>query len=272
MKPQVIFSICAIAALILACSTVTVNVNSPTAVPAASAAVQATSQPTSTTVPTQVSPTDLPPSLPPTETAIPVPSLTPIPTLVSNPTPSEPTLTTIDKPVNCRFGPGTEYSVVGYFLLGESARIEGKASDSNWWYIRTPKNPDLICWVAGSVTQASGDLALVKVVPPPEVLVTDVSLKLDPRDITVPGCVFPYTPVTLTGSITTNGPAIVEWHWETSQGNVTSSQVIKFTKFGTLTVSDYVKYGAAGTFWVKLVVTSPNSDVAKAEYKVVCGP
>jgi hypothetical protein len=181
-------------------------------------------------------------------------------------------LTTIDKPVNCRFGPGTEYSVISYFLQGQSARIEGKAGDGNWWYIRPPMDQNLFCWVAGSVTQASGNLALVNVVPAPDVFVTTVALKLDPVKVTVPGCVFPYTPVTMTGSITTNGPAIVEYHWETSQGNTSSANMIKFTGFGTQDVSDHVHYGAAGTFWVKLVITSPNSKSVKSEYVVVCGP
>ena len=122
------------------------------------------------------------------------------------------------------------------------------------------------------MTIASGNFAAVNVVAPPQAIVTKVLLTLKPTEITVPGCVFPYTPVDMTGEITTNGPAIVEWHWETSQGNVSSSNTLNFAKYDTQTVSDYVKYGAEGNYWVKLVVTKPNSMVVQAKYKVVCGP
>jgi hypothetical protein len=181
-------------------------------------------------------------------------------------------LTTLDKPVNCRFGPGVEYATLGALELGALAELQGGNSSGNWWYIRLPQNPSVFCWVAASVTYASGSLAGLPIIPPPAALVTDVSLKLDPDDISVPGCNFPYTPVQMSGSITANGPALVEWHWETSQGNTSSTQTLKFDKFGTKTVEDYVKYDSEGNHWVKLVVTSPNSMVAKANYKVTCTP
>jgi len=275
MKPQVIISICVMAVLVLACSAVTINFNPPTAVPMGSQPAPTSGSPladvpTDALPSTVAAPTEMPPALPPTIT--PVPTATEVPTITPSPTPADPFLTTIDKPVNCRFGPGTEYSIIGYFLLGQTTRIEGKSGDGKWWFIRSPQNPSDFCWVAASVTSASGNLALVNLVSAPDVFVTDVSLKIEPDTIIVPGCVFPYIPVTMTGSITTNGPAMVEWHWETSQGNVSSSSMIKFAQSGTKTVSDYYKYGTADTHWIKLVVTSPNSKVVKATYKVTCGP
>jgi hypothetical protein len=217
-----------------------------------------------------VQPTNTQPVAPPTATQTPLPLDTP--TITPTPTPSAPMLTPAKDPVNCRVGPGTEWQTVGALLGGEMAPILGKSAGSNWWYIQPPSNPGTFCWVAASVTIASGNLAIVNVVAPPQAIVTKVSLKLDPTEITVPGCTFPYSPVDMTGTITTNGPATVEWHWETSQGNVSASSTLNFAKYDTLTVSDYVKYGSEGNYWVKLVVTKPNSMVAQAKYKVVCSP
>jgi hypothetical protein len=258
MKPQAFLSVFAVAALMLACNLPTAGQAVPT--PFAAAA----------TLPPVFPPTDTPPAEPPTATLTPLPSETPSITPTSPP--AVPVLTSAKDPVNCRFGPGVEWQMVGALLVGETAEIIGKTAGGGWWLIRLPSNPNTTCWVAASVTVLSGDLAAINIIAPPQAIVTKVSLTLKPTEVSVPGCVFPYTPVDLAGAITTNGPAVVEWHWETSQGNVSASSTLKFDKYDTKTVTDYVKYGAEGNYWVKLVVTKPNSMVAQAKYKVVCGP
>src|SRR5262245_58059141 len=58
------------------------------------------------------------------------------------PTPSHtPTLVVAlprDQPVNCRFGPGTSYAVVGELRPGRQAELIGKNIDVTWWYVRNP--------------------------------------------------------------------------------------------------------------------------------------
>jgi hypothetical protein len=175
-------------------------------------------------------------------------------------------------PVNCRFGPGTAWQTIGGLQPGETASILAKTADGEWWHIRLPSNATATCWVAASVTAASGNLEAVGILAPPQAFVTKVSLTVKPVEVTVPGCVFPYTPIDLYGEITVNGPAIVKWHWETSQGDVSATDTFKFDQFGTRKIADYVKYGDKGNYWVKLVVTEPNSVVAEASYKVRCNP
>jgi hypothetical protein len=162
--------------------------------------------------------------------------------------------------------------MVGALKVGESANIMGKTGGGAWWYVQLPSNPENFCWVAASVTVPSGDYNAVAVVAPPQAIVTKVSLELDPTEVTVPGCTFPYTPINLKGTITTNGPTEVEWHLETSQGDVSATDTFKFERYESITINDHVKYGAEGNYWVKLVVTKPNSRVAQAQYKVKCGP
>jgi hypothetical protein len=263
MKPQVFLSVFAIASLILAC-------NLPTASGQA-APTQAVNETTKSPAGnTAIPPTNTLPAETPTITLTPPPTDTP--TTAPTSTPSIPVLTPAKDPVNCRFGPGQEWQTVGALLVSEMATILGRTAGGNWWYIQLPANTTVSCWVAASVTVVSGNYAAVAVVAPPQAIVTKVSLTLKPTDITVPGCVFPYTPVDMAGVITTNGPTIVEWHWETSQGNISASDTLKFDQYDSKSLSDYVKYGAEGNYWVKLVVTKPNSMVAQAKYKVACGP
>jgi len=251
MKPQVYILLFAIAMLVSACNLPGAASAQP--LPVLEVTLQATAQPLATLTP---------PPPEPTET----PTITPTPTV------SAPVLTTLDKPVNCRFGPAMGYSTVGALVLGESASITGKSASGDWWQIQLPKKPDTNCWVAASVTTASGGVSTVSVVAAPQAYVTGVTLKLDPQKITVMNCIFPSTPVNLTGTITTNGPTVVEWHWETSQGYAPGSHPLKFANFDTATVTNSVQYSAKGTYTVSLVVTSPNSVVAQASYKVICEP
>jgi hypothetical protein len=180
-----------------------------------------------------------------------------------------PAVTPIDQPVNCRFGPGTAYMPVGGLKVGESAPILARSGDGAWWQVQLGSS---VCWVAAKVTTAAGNLGGIPVVSAPEAFVTAISLNIDPSTVSVPGCVFPGPPVELTGTITTNGPTSVTWHWETSEGNVSGNSVLDFKAFGSSTVSDVYKIGAKGSFWIKLVVTSPNSKQVTTNYKVVCGP
>ena len=268
MKPQTFLSLFAITALMLACNLPTAAQTTPTqTIPTQTIPTQTVPLPSGETA---ILPSITPTAVPPTVTLTPLPLDTP--TITPTSTPSMPVLVSSKDPVNCRFGPGVAWQTVGALLASETATNLGKTTAGDWWYIRLPSSPNTSCWVAAAVTIASGNLAVVNVVAPPLAIVTKVSLKLDPIEITVPGCVFPYTPINLTGTITTNGPAVVLWHLETSQGDVSTSDTLNFDKYDTQTVTDYVKYGTAGNYWVKLVVTKPNSMVAQAKYKVACGP
>ena len=212
-------------------------------------------------------PTDTPP---PSATAL--PTNTPLPTLTF--TPSVPTVTTRDQAVNCRFGPGVPWLNISALNLGQSSQIIGRNSDSSWWYIQDPLNPGRNCWVASSVTNASGNLASLPVVQTPAASVTNVTIKLDPKLIDlVLLCVGVIPPVKFTGTIVTNGPTTVKWYFETQQGGAQPVKTTEFDAFGTKEVSGEYTHVAPilpGDYWVRLVVTSPNSLFAEATYKIDC--
>lgn len=272
MKLQIPLSVIAIAAMILACNMPNTSGQAlPTQAPAPTVLGQAETTKTPSGgiiyLPTE---TETQPAVPPTAVSTALPQETPTTAFTS--TPSVPTVTPLKDPVNCRFGPGVEWLAVGALKVGEMATILGRTAGGAWWYVQLPSNPANSCWVGSTVTIPSGNYEAVAIVAPPQAIVTKISLELDPTQVTVPGCTFPYTPIAMKGTISTNGPTEVEWHWETSQGDVSASDILKFAKYDSLLVSDHVKYGAEGNYWVKLVVTKPNSMVKQANYKVVCGP
>jgi hypothetical protein len=200
----------------------------------------------------------------------PVPSETPLPS--ATPSPTIPIAWPLDKGVNCRYGYGTEWSVIGALLVGETATIQGKNSDSSWWYVVTPGNPGTPCWVAASVTVTAGNLAGLPVIPQSTASVTNVTLKLDPKNISLPGCFGPVQPIEFDGSIVVNGPVQVKWHFETQEDGSMSTHSTNFDFADTKNVHDdsFSPSPGEGTFWVRLVVTEPNNKTAETNYKIEC--
>lgn len=209
------------------------------------------------------------PSFTPLPLDTPLPSSTPPPTLTS--TPTVPVAAPKDVAVNCRFGPGTVWVAISALNVGQSAQIVGKNSDGSWWYIVDPFNSGRNCWVAVSVTNASGNLTSIPVVESPRASVTNVSVKVDPSTITVTGCTGTPPVIKFRGTIEVNGPARVTWNFDSQQGGAFSSQTTDFDTFGSKDVSmDYAPPLAAGTYWVRLIVTAPNSQQSEVKYTIQC--
>jgi len=230
------------------------------------------------------SPTATPISVPPTVTeALPSPTSgvtdtplppppTDVPTVAPTATPSFPVVTPSDDPVNCRFGPGTDYAVTGALKVGVSTQVFGKTSDGGWWQVQNPTETGQKCWVAASVTTGSGNFSGIGVVAAPDAFVTAVTLQLDPETISLTACTDPFEPIQIKATIDANGPVTVKWHFETQQGGVVPDQTLEFTTFGPQDVSDEFMPSpvVAGTYWIRLIVTSPNDVTMEAKYKIVC--
>ncbi len=188
------------------------------------------------------------------------------------PTPTIPIAWPLDKAVNCRFGPGTEWLSIAGLQAGQVATIQGKNGDASWWYVTTPNDPGKPCWVAASVTLTAGNVANLPVVNPPVAQVTDVSVKLNPKEINLPGCIGPVQPITIKGTIETNGPGKVKYYFKTEQGGDNPVEDIKFDSADSKTVE--ISYtppaGPAGTYWVRLIIVNPNDKVGEATYKITC--
>ena len=223
-----------------------------------------------TATPTPSTPTAIPPSAtPPLPTQTAPPSNTPPPTATS--TPSVPVAFPREQPVNCRLGPGTDWLALSGLNVGTSSQIAGKSGDGGWWYIVDPLNSSRKCWVAFSVTNTAGNLTTIPIAEAPKATVTDVSVDVDPNTINVAGCMGPIQPIEIDGTIETDGPTTVKWHFETEQGGAMSAQTMEFDAFGSQDFSvDYTPTLTAGTYWVRLIVTSPNSMQAETKYEIKC--
>jgi len=209
------------------------------------------------------------PSFTPIPSNTPLPSASPPPAATS--TPTVPVASPKDVAVNCRFGPGIAWVAISALNIGQSSQIVGKNSDGSWWYIVDPFNSGRNCWVSVSVTNASGNLAPIPVVESPKASVTNVSVKVDPGTIVVAGCIGPLLPIKFTGTIEVNGPATVKWHFDTQQGGAFAEQTTDFSTFGSKDVTaDYSPPLTAGNYWVRLIVTSPNSVQSEVKYTIQC--
>lgn len=226
---------------------------------------------TPTPTPTFVSPTAIEAASPtpePTFTSEP----TEVPTIAPTATSSVPMVTPSDDPVNCRFGPSTNYAQVGALKVGAYTEVFGKTSAGDWWQVQNPSETSQKCWVAASVTTGTGNFSGVGVVTAPSAFVTNLTLKVDQETISLPVCTDPFEPINLTGTIETNGPVTVKWHFETEQGGAMPDQTLEFTTFGTQEVSgEYMPLTIKrGTYWVRLIITSPNSTTMETKYKIDC--
>ncbi|HXF85291.1 MAG TPA: hypothetical protein VNK49_07875 [Anaerolineales bacterium] len=212
--------------------------------------------------PTQPLPTN-------TATQTPSPTDTPLPTLTF--TPAVPVAFPKDVAVNCRFGPGTAWVVLSGLNVGQSAQILGRSTDGNWWYIVDPFGAGRNCWVAASVVNTAGNVTLVPVFEAPQASVTNVSVRVKPAVISIAGCVGPVPVLEIEGTIETNGPTTVKWYFETQQGGAMSTRTSDFDTFGAKIFSaDYTPILAAGTYWIRLIVTAPNPIQAETTYRIEC--
>ncbi len=221
------------------------------------------SGPTVTTVPTV-----------PTDTFTPIPAVptdTPTPTLV--PTSSAPMVTPLDKDVNCRFGQSTKFASVGFLKQGVTVPIHGTDATHGWWQIQNPQDvAGHFCWLGGSVTKTSGDISHLPIFPIPQALVTDVSITLTP---VIHGFCGGPNAQSFTSHVTTNGPTAVNYYIQIFNGDNTSRtpQLPGTLTFASASTQSFDPGGAyktdCGNYYIKLVVTSPNSISGKTDWKVV---
>ncbi len=73
---------------------------------------------------------------------------------------------TLSEATNCRVGPGISYDLVDTFQVGQTIEVMGKHPSENFWYVRSPNNPSIFCWMLGSYA-AGANLSNVPIVAPP---------------------------------------------------------------------------------------------------------
>ena len=223
------------------------------------------------------------PSATPTPSAAPVPTVetiattppVPIPTSTPVSGSSGPMVTPKTVAANCRFGPGTAFSAVGGLSPGVSVPILATITGQSWWQIQNPGDvAGNHCWVSAAVTLTSGDLSLVPVIPIPTGLVTDLTVSVNPGPVVHGICLGPNA-VNFSVIMTTNGPANVTYHLEIYNSNNTlrnspGDQTLAFASASSQTFDPGGAYKTdCGSYYIKVIVTSPNSKSARADWSVV---
>jgi hypothetical protein len=209
-----------------------------------------------------------------TSTPVPVETLVEavlFPTKTVTPTPSTVLASPRDQPVNCRFGPDVAYAVVGALIVGRQAEVIGKNIDITWIYVRNPSDPSTSCWLYADLVNVEGNLEMLPVVGLPEIMVTDIKVRIDPPIMNVACNDFPRS-VLISADITTNGPLVVDWYWESSTGAVSDQKQILFEAGETKTVQDYYLVPRAGDYFIRVRSAPPNSQVGEATFKAICTP
>jgi hypothetical protein len=223
------------------------------------------SQPTPVTLPTStVSPTAI--SI---ETLL---AAAELPTITPTSTPQISLASPRDQPVNCRFGPDTSYAVIGALILGRQAEIIGKNADVTWLYVRNPSDPSTNCWLSVDFINVTGDVELLPVVGPPEIMVTNIEVRVEPPAMNVACDAFPQS-VIIVAEISTNGPSIVRWNWQSSAGKRSvEDKDILFEEGGTKTVQDYYQVDSANDYSITVGTLLPNLVAGSTTFKVTCTP
>jgi len=78
--------------------------------------------------------------------------------------------------------------------------------------------------------------------------------------------------VVLSAQITTSGPTIVTWRWESSAGTVSDEKNLLFEEGGTKTVQEYYQVNSANDYSIQIRTLLPNVLIGQANFKVTCEP
>ena len=194
-----------------------------------------------------------------------------LPTVTSTSTPSITLASPREQPVNCRFGPDISYAVIGALNLGTQAEVIGKNIDITWIYVRNPSDPSTNCWLSADFINVRGNVELLPVVGLPEIMVTRVQVVVEPVAMNVACDAFPQN-VVISAEITTNGPSVVAWYWESSVGKASPQKQVLFEAGGTKTVQDYYQVDRAGDYSVQVKTALPNITMGEATFKAICTP
>lgn len=109
--------------------------------------------------PTQALPTfTMPPPLTPT------PEFTSTPAFTSTPSFA---YVTLSEGTNCRTGPAVSFDLVDTFAAGQTLEVVGRHPTDNYWYIRSPKNQNVYCWLWGFYATAANIGNVPVLTPPP---------------------------------------------------------------------------------------------------------
>jgi len=178
--------------------------NVPTEEPTVDPLVAA--QMTITALAGQVTPTQAPPTF----TALPTLTTTPVftSTPASTSTPSF-AYVTLSEGTNCRTGPAVAFNLVDTFQVGQTIEVIGKHPFDNYWYVRSPTNVNVYCWLWGFYATGA-NLNNVPILTPPPTYTPVPSASFDASYVNFGKCVNWWTRINIknTGPIAFKSAAI----------------------------------------------------------------
>jgi len=199
-----------------------------------------------------------------------IPTITSTPTEIPSPTPTS----TPEVPiawagalgVNCRYGPGQEWEVFSTLTEGTIVKIKGRTINTAWWLVEDPLLADALCWVSYDVMETAGNLDTIPIAEIPEAQVTNVTADIT-LNFTACGS---FNDVMLNGSVKTNGPLTLTYHWEISgeTQETFAEKTIEISETGTQKLDTETFTADCGDYTATLLVTSPNEVSAEKEFKI----
>jgi hypothetical protein len=102
-------------------------------------------------------------------------------------------------------------------------------------------------------------------------MVTSIKVSVDPVAMNVACDAFPQS-VVISAQITTNGPSVVMWSWESSAGKKSEPKQVLFEEGTTKTVQDYYQVDRVGDYSIKVKTILPNIAAGETTFKAICTP
>ena len=112
----------------------------------------------------QSTPTEVPPTFTALPTLSPTPEFTSTPAFTSTPSFA---YVTLSQATNCRVGPAVSFALVDTFPVGQIIEVIGKHPFDNYWYVRSPNNPSVYCWLWGYYATGANLNNVPVLTPPP---------------------------------------------------------------------------------------------------------
>jgi hypothetical protein len=159
-----------------------------------------------------------------------------------------------------------EWEAVSFLSAETVTEIKGRTINTAWWYVSDPINLGEFCWVAYDVVETAGNLNIIPIVAPPEASVTAVTVDVL---VTFTSC-GDSNEVKFNGSISTNGPTTVTYHWMVGgdRQEVTPDETIEISEAGTQKITMDVFSADCGEYSVRLLITSPNELSTEKTFKI----
>jgi len=136
--------------------------NAPTEEPTVDPLIAA--EMTITALAEQVTPTEALPTFTALPTFSPTPEFTPTSAYTATPSFA---YVTLSEATNCRVGAGVDFNLVDTFLVGQTIEVIGKHPYDNYWYVRSPNNSSVYCWLWGYYATGANLNNVPVLTPPP---------------------------------------------------------------------------------------------------------